>query len=168
LAQCAKFFAAHPQLARVAAHDTAGSVRALMERGDASFGAIAGRRAGALYGASLLAENIEDHAENYTRFLLLEPKPRVPPGARKVSLALRLAHRPGALSRALEPLAASGIDLLKIESRPLHGSPWQYLFYLDLLAPHEDPSSHQALKALEARVDSLRLLGWYPPAALSR
>lgn len=165
LAQCEKFFAAHPQIKRVAAEDTAGSVRQMMERREASRAAIAGARAAAVYGAIVLREHLEDHQENYTRFLLLEPKAARAPeaatntGADKLSLVIKLAHQPGALFHALEPFARRRIDLLKIESRPVRGAPWQYYFYLDLRA--DDRQTAEAIDELRGRADEVRVLGHY-------
>jgi len=120
-------------LKRVPAEDTAGSVREMMERGDKQFGAIAGHRAAGHYGAVILQENIQDNAENFTRFVLLLPPEEAKryrgPDAKKISLAMRLAHKPGALLASLEPFAKHGVNLLKIESRPIHGRPWEYQFY---------------------------------------
>ena len=136
LAQCERFFAAHPQWKRVPAEDTAGSVRETLSRGDKSCAAIAGRRAAERYNGVILAESIQDNAENFTRFVLLVPEKEVAawlsPDARKVSLAMRLAHRPGALLASLEPFAKHGVNLLKIESRPIHGRPCEYQFFIDV------------------------------------
>src|SRR5216684_4712213 len=130
LAQCEKFFLAHPHLKRIPAEDTAGSVRDVVTRGDKSAAGIAGRRAAIHYGGVILAETIQDNAENFTRFVLLLPENEaaawLSPEARKVSLAMRLAHRPGALLASLEPFAKHAVNLLKIESRPIHGRPWEY------------------------------------------
>ena len=167
LAQCEKFFAAHLHIKRIATEDTAGSVRQMMERGDPTFAAIAGRRAARLYEAQLLREHLEDHRENYTRFLLLTPAGVSPPdlGAPdKLSLVMKLAHRPGALHQALAPFAARNIDLLKIESRPVRGAPWQYHFYLDLQTSLARPAANEALAELRALTDEVRLLGCYPSA----
>src|SRR6266403_6247267 len=127
LAQCERFFAAHPQWTRVPAEDTAGSVREALSHGDKSCAAIAGRRAAEHYHGVILAESIQDNAENFTRFVLLFPESEaaawISPDARKVSLAMRLAHRPGALLASLEPFARQAVNLLKIESRPIHGRP---------------------------------------------
>jgi prephenate dehydratase len=193
LAQCEKFFLSHPELKRVPAEDTAGSVRDVLASGDLSSAGIAGRSAALRYGGVILSEGIQDNAENYTRFVLLIPVQRDKSGAAwcstsrassaetdlmtelfvrrcdhlpthlKMSLALRLAHKPGALLAALQPFARHGINLLKIESRPIHGSPWEYQFFLDVqtdaLAQLE-----QALKELTAATSFLRILGAYPPA----
>src|SRR5256885_652266 len=138
LAQCEKFFLAHEHLKRVPAEDTAGSVREALSRGDKSCAAIAGRRAAEHYRGAILAESIQEKSENFTRFVLLLPEseaaPWISPDARKVSLAMRLAHRPGALLASLEPFATHGVNLLKIESRPIHGRPWEYQFFIDVEA----------------------------------
>jgi prephenate dehydratase len=82
-------------------------------------------------------------------------------GGNKLSLVMQLPHRPGALSRALEPFARRDINLLKIESRPIQGHPWRYRFYLDLAASPQQPGVTDALKELQDRADSVRILGWY-------
>lgn len=167
LAQCERFFAAHPQIKRIVAEDTAGSVRQMMERGEPTYAAIAGRRAASIYGAKILREHLEDHQENYTRFLLLTPaadESLVLTGADKLSLVVKLAHRPGALHHALAPFAERAIDLLKIESRPVRGKPWQYHFYLDLQTSLDERAATEALAELRARTDEVRLLGCYSSA----
>jgi len=115
LAQCERFFSGSPKLKRVPAEDTAGSVLEMMERGpDKHFGAIAGRRAAGHYGAVILQENIQDNAENFTRFVLLLPPEQAKlyrgADAKKISLAMRLAHKPGALLASLEPVAKHGVN----------------------------------------------------------
>lgn len=164
LAQCERFFAERPHLRRVASDDTAASARRVVERGDPTRAAIASARAARLYGGIILRERLEDHSENYTRFLLLSPTPRVDARADKLSLVMRLRHEPGALYAALEPLARRGLDLLKIESRPVRGEPWQYRFYLDLQATADEPRVVEALAELRHQAEELRLLGCYPSA----
>jgi prephenate dehydratase len=164
LAQCERFFSSHPQLKRVPAEDTAGSVRELLSRGDQSCAAIAGRRAAEYYHGVILAESIQDNAENFTRFVLLLPEKEAAawdsPDARKVSLAMRLAHRPGALLASLEPFARHGVNLLKIESRPIHGRPWEYQFFIDVEAA-DVARLDQALSEVRAATSELRVLGRY-------
>ncbi|MBV8855869.1 MAG: prephenate dehydratase [Acidobacteria bacterium] len=167
LAQCERFFASRPDIRRVAADDTAGSVANVLRRGDPSCAAVAGRRAAETYGGQILRAGLEDHPENYTRFVLLAPEPSDAKGADKLSLVLKLAHRPGALHHALEPFARRGIDLLKIESRPLRGQPWEYHFYLDLRGAPRDPELSAALEELQARTASVRVLGHYASAKTS-
>jgi len=168
LAQCERFFAAHPQWKRVPAEDTAGSVREALSGGDKSCAAIAGRRAAEHYKGVILAESIQDNAENFTRFVLLVPEREVPdwlaPGARKISLAMRLAHRPGALLASLEPFAKNGVNLLKIESRPIHGRPWEYQFFIDVEAG-EVTRLDQALSEVRSATSELRVLGRYVAAS---
>ena len=164
LAQCERFFASRPDIRRTAAEDTAGSVAEVVRAGDPTRAAVAGRRAAEIYGGRILREGLEDHAENYTRFLLLAPTPAPADGADKLSLVVRLAHRPGALHHALEPFARRSIDLLKIESRPLRGRPWEYHFYLDLRACPLDAEADAALAELRGRAASIRVLGYYASA----
>ena len=168
LAQCERFFAAHPQWKRVPAEDTAGSVREALSRGDKSCAAIAGRRAAEHYKGVILAESIQDNAENFTRFVLLIPENDAPswlsPDARKVSLAMRLAHRPGALLASLEPFAKHGVNLLKIESRPIHGRPWEYQFFIDVEAS-DVARLDQALADVRTATSELRVLGRYVAAS---
>jgi len=168
LAQCERFFAAHPQWKRLPSEDTAGSVRELLARGDKSCAAIAGRRAAAHYHGLILAEGIQDNAENFTRFVLLVPERDaatwISKEARKTSLAMRLAHRPGALLASLEPFAKHGVNLLKIESRPIHGRPWEYQFFIDLEAEDATNLDH-ALAEVRKATSELRVLGRYVAAS---
>jgi len=167
LAQCERFFAAHPQWKRVPAEDTAGSVREALALGNKSHAAIAGRRAADHYRGVILAEGIQDNAENFTRFVLLlrpeEAAAASSPGARKMSIAMRLAHRPGSLLAALEPFARHEVNMLKIESRPIHGRPWEYQFFLDVEA--EVPGRLEAaLEGVRKVTSELRVLGLYAAA----
>jgi prephenate dehydratase len=167
LAQCEHFFVSHPALKRVPAEDTAGSVREIMARGDKSAAAIAGWRAAGRYGAIILRESIQDDAENFTRFVLLLPPTEAKRyralDARKMSLAMRLAHRPGALLASLEPFANHGANLLKIESRPIHGKPFEYQFYVDVESERLD-ELQQALEEVRAATSDFRVLGLYRAA----
>jgi prephenate dehydratase len=167
LAQCEQFFSGNPRLRRVVTEDTAGSVRAVVRSGDRTRAAIAGRRAAEIYGGAILREHLEDNSENYTRFLLLSPSSDATENADKLSLVFQLDHRPGALYHALEPFARRTVNLMKIESRPVHGSPWQYRFYLDLQASRRDPEVAAALGELESLVVDLRILGSYVSAPRS-
>ncbi len=168
LAQCERFFALHPTLKRAVAEDTAGSVRTVLRSGDPTRGAIAGERAAEIYGGVILREHLEDNRENYTRFLLLSKTHRAIPDADKISLVFELDHRPGALSRALAPFSGRGINLMKIESRPVHGSPWQYRFHLDLQMAADDDRAKAALAELAGFVVRLRVLGSYASATAGR
>ena len=168
LAQCERFFAAHARLKRVLAEDTAGSVRQVLARGKKSAAAIAGRRAAEHYGGVILAESIQDNAENFTRFVLLVPSDRAKEfassEAKKMSIAMRLAHRPGSLLASLEPFARFGVNLLKIESRPIHGQPWEYQFFIDVEADLR-AKLNAALSAARTATSDLRVLGCYVAAS---
>ncbi len=164
LAQCERFFASHPGIKRVATDDTAGSVREVMGAGDPNRAGIASRRAAKVYGAQILREHLEDHPENYTRFLLLATSPEIAADADKLSLVLHLAHKPGSLCSALGAFAKRNLNLLKIESRPIPGTPWSYCFYLDLQASLNDPGTRAALEELKQFTDSAKVLGCYPQA----
>jgi prephenate dehydratase len=167
LAQCECFFEANPRIKRLPAEDTAGSVREMMSRGDKSCAAIAGERAAAHYGAIILRQSIQDNAENFTRFVLLLPPEEAQRfrarDAKKMSLTMRLAHKPGALLASLEPFAKNGVNLLKIESRPIHGRPFEYQFYVDVEAERHD-WLEKALREVRAATSELRVLGLYAAA----
>ncbi len=164
LAQCERFFTSYPSIKRVTAEDTAGSVRDVLSAGDRAKAAIASRRAAAVYGGVILREHLEDHPENYTRFLLLAPSADVAEDADKLSLVLYLAHKPGSLCRVLDAFARRDLNLLKIESSPIPGTPWSYSFYLDLQGSLKDPNTRAALDELNQFTDSVKVLGCYPQA----
>ena len=164
LDQCRKFLAANPQIRRIATEDTAGSVARVVAQSDPSRAAIAGKRAAEQYGGLILREHLEDSSENYTRFLLLTRSADFSEDADKLSLVIELPHQPGALHDALEPFAQRGIDLLKIEGRPVKGRPWEYCFYLDLRGSANDREVMAALEELSSRRVETRLLGAYRSA----
>jgi len=166
LDQCRRFLAANPRIRRIAAEDTAGSVARIVEQGDPTRAAIAGKRAAEQYGGVILREHLEDSSENYTRFLLLTPSAEFPEGADKVSLVIELPHQPGALHNALEPFARRSIDLLKIQGRPVKGRPWEYCFYLDLRSSPNDVELTAALNELRERRVETRILGAYRSAVV--
>jgi len=175
LAQCERFLRAHPQMEAVPAYDTAGSVKMVMERRRSDEGAIAGRSAATVHGAQIVSSAIENHTQNFTRFLLLarpekalEIKVPDQASARKTSVVFQLGNRPGALFKALAVFALRDIDLSKIESRPIEGKPWEYSFYLDLLGDSADPPVARALANLGEVTESVRLLGCYPRAPAAR
>ena len=167
LAQCERFFGQHPSVKRLPAEDTAGSVREALARGDKSHAAIAGKYAAERYRGAILAERIQDDTENFTRFVLLRPAKHAANAAagdaRKMSIAMRLAHRPGSLLSSLEPFARNGVNLLKIESRPIHGRPWEYQFFVDVEADAVD-RLETALGELRDAAHEVRVLGLYPAA----
>jgi len=172
LAQCERFLRANPQIEVVPAHDTAGSVRLIFENGRREEAAIAGNEAASVYGAEILAEGIEDNRENFTRFLLLARQDhagrialQAKSGNRKTSIVFRVANRPGALFRSIASFALRDIDLMKIESRPIQGRPWEYSFYLDLAGDSRDEAVARALDHLAELAESVRVLGSYSAAS---
>ncbi|HNU06558.1 MAG TPA: prephenate dehydratase [Pyrinomonadaceae bacterium] len=161
LAQCERFFAAHPELTGVAADDTAGSVMRVVESGDPTRAAIGGKRTAAIYGGKILREHIEDHAENFTRFALLTNATEPSTKGAKISLIVRLKHQPGALHNAMRPFVRRGINLLKIESRPIRGMPSEFNFYFDLQAPANESELRGALDEISEFASEVRFLGRY-------
>ena len=173
LNQCLDFFAANPQIERIPHYDTAGSAKMVMAQELADAGAIASAVAAEIYGARILRRSIESDRQNFTRFFLL----RTPDYARthpvkaaanavwKTSIVFSTRNIPGALFRALSAFALRDLNLTKIESRPLRGKPWEYLFYLDFLGPVDDPVARNALNHLRELADMLRILGCYPKGA---
>ena len=166
LDQCRRFLAANPQIERIAAEDTAGSGARVVARGDRARAAIAGRRAAEKYGGVILRAHLEDSSENYTRFLLLSPEQDFPKDADKLSIVIELPHQPGALHSALEPFARRGLDLLKIEGRPVKGRPWEYCFYLDVRGSSADREVIDTLSELSRSRVETRILGAYLSAAM--
>jgi prephenate dehydratase/chorismate mutase len=164
LEQCRRFLGANPQIKRLPAEDTAGSVARVIALRDPTRAAIAGKRAAEKYGGVILRQHLEDSSENYTRFLLLNPTAEFPAAADKLSMVIELPHHAGALHDALEPFARREIDLLKIEGRPVKGRPWEYCFYLDVRGSVNDSEVRLALDELHARRVEVRILGSYVSA----
>ncbi len=171
LDQCLDFFAHNKQIQRETFYDTAGSVKMIMEQRPAASAAIASELAAKIYKAKILKRGIEDDRENFTRFFLLERAGAKPRGGAarsskpwKTSLVFTTHNIPGALFRALSALALRDLSLTKIESRPLRGKPWEYLFYIDLIGRSEDKAVKNALSHLGELCDFLRVLGTYRAA----
>jgi len=173
LNQCLDFFARNPQIERVPFYDTAGSIKMLAEEGLADAAGIASSVAAEIYGAHVLRRSIESDRQNFTRFFLLRTPEYVrrhpvranPRIAWKTSLVFSVRNIPGSLFRALSAFALRDLNLIKIESRPLRGKPWEYLFYVDLLGRSDTPEALNALRHLEELADFLRVLGCYPKGA---
>jgi prephenate dehydratase len=168
LNQCLDFLAANPQMERVTFYDTAGSVKMVMEEGVRDGAAIASAVSADIYGARILRRSIEDDRQNYTRFFLLRRKDQKTLASRetgkkgwKTSLVFTTRNQPGSLFKALSAFALRDLSLTKIESRPLRGRPWEYLFYVDLLGSVEEERVKRALGHLEELADMLRVLGCY-------
>jgi prephenate dehydratase len=168
LAQCGRFLRQHPEMQPEPMHDTAGAVRVVIERRQPGEAAIASETAANIYGGVVLATNVEDDPQNFTRFFLLAPpNASIRPLAAsteqrwKTSLLLEIANTPGSLHRALGVFATAGIDLSKIESRPIPGKPRDYAFYLDVIGNLSDAAIAKAIEQLRAHADSLTVLGSY-------
>ncbi len=166
LGQCRRFFEKHRRIASESYYDTAGSVKMLMEEAPDGAAAIASAAAARVYGAHILKRSIEDDRRNFTRFFLLTRKaPASTPGKNpKTSIVFATRNVPGALFRCLSAFALRDINLMKIESRPLRGKPWEYLFYLDFLGSVEEPRCRRALEHLQELTDLLQVLGCYQEA----
>jgi chorismate mutase/prephenate dehydratase len=163
LAQCRGFLDSL-QASGEPSYDTAGSAKMIMERGLREAAAIAGEKAAALYGLEILRKDIEDDPENYTRFFVVGKNDAVPTGNDKTSIVFGTIHSPGSLHRALNELAVRGINLTKIESRPIRGTPWEYHFYVDFEGHRNDRSCSDALRALASSTTFVKILGSYPQA----
>ena len=169
LSQCRKFLASHPELEAMPFYDTAGSVKYLMENQLRDVAGIAPELAASQYGAQVLLPAIEDHAQNFTRFHLVRRSddPYLLPAQQpenKMSVAFAIDHRPGTLVAALERLAWAGVDLTKIESRPVPGSPWEYVFYVDVRFDSAS-MAEAAVAALMEHCRMVKVLGRYRAAS---
>lgn len=162
LAQCAGYLKSLPGIKVEPVYDTAGSVKIIRSQDDPSLAAIASLQAAQIFGMQVLAEHIEDNQANFTRFLVVAAEPVHPVENAKTSIVFTLKNEPGSLYRAMREFATRGIDLCKIESRPLVGSPWEYLFYIDLMGSTENDPVKEALAELGQFAPILRVLGSYP------
>jgi prephenate dehydratase len=168
LSQCRRFLASHPEFEVMPFYDTAGSVKHVMAEGLRNVAGIAPELAAVQYGGEILAAGIEDNEQNFTRFHLvrrLEDPPLLEATApeNKMSLAFAIDHRPGTLVAALQRLAWAGVDLTKIESRPVPGSPWEYVFYVDVR--FDTPGKAEvAVAALIEHCRMVKVLGRYVAA----
>ncbi len=167
LDQCRDLFAKNPKLEPVPFYDTAGSVKHIVAERLRDGAAIASRRAAEVYAGKILKAGIEDDKKNFTRFFLIERgkiergKPRAARDADKTSLAFSVRNIPGALFKALSVFALRDISLSKIESRPMRGRPWEYVFFVDLLRG-DDEASRNALRHLSEVAELVKVLGIYP------
>ena len=166
LSQCRRWLRAHAEIEAVPSYDTAGSVKRLIEAGWSDAAAIAPELAARQYGAEVLVRDVEDHADNFTRFYVLtrEDGAGWPEDANKVSLAFSLEHRPGALLGALAGFSSAGLNLTRIESRPVPGRPWEYIFFLDLRFEN-GADLDESFRQLHESCQHLRVLGRYRSAA---
>lgn len=163
LDQCRNFFRARAGVVSVPFYDTAGSVRHVISEDLRDAAAIAARRAAAQYGGHILLSDIEDDRQNYTRFLLITQSKKISRDSNKTSLAFALKNVPGVLFKALSVFALRDISLSKIESRPLRGHPWEYVFFADILRG-DDEAARNALRHLAEIAEFVKVLGIYPAA----
>ncbi len=165
LAQCDGYLRAHGWKSEVF-YDTAGAVKHLSASPDRDMvgctAAIASCRAAEVYKMQVLAEGIEDNPANFTRFQVISQTPAPPGEDAKTTIVFTLKNEPGSLFKALSVFALRDIDLTKIESRPLVGKPWEYLFYIDFASSTDQPVVARALAHLEEYANTLRILGSYP------
>lgn len=162
LGQCEGYLKGFKNIEPVPFFDTAGSARHVKETNDRSLAAIASAEAGKNYGLKVLASSIEDNPHNFTRFIVIgrNQKIEVKPKAKgKTSVVFALKNIPGALYKALSVFALRDIDLLKIESRPIHGSPWKYMFYLDIEGWSIDDPIAKAITHLQEITEYIKILG---------
>jgi prephenate dehydratase len=163
LDQCRDFFRKHPKIEAIPFYDTAGSVKHVIENGSRDAAGIAGCHAASVYKGRILVAGIEDDKRNFTRFFLIRKGRRMVPGANKTSIAFRVKNVPGALFKALSVFALRDISLSKIESRPMRGRPWEYVFYADLLCG-DDKIARNALRHLAESASPVKVLGVYVAA----
>ena len=164
LAQCSDFLSRLKNCDQETYMDTAEAAKKISAEGDPSQAAIASEEAGRIYGLKVLKRNLANQRENFTRFVVVAPRPsqvdsRVPC---KTSLVLSTGHHEGALLKALAILDEHKINLTKLESRPMQGSPFTYIFYLDFEGNASDPKIQEALVRLSGATNYLRILGTYP------
>lgn len=177
LDQCRDFFQRHPKIEAVPFYDTAGSVKHVIANQLKDAAGIAGKQAAREYSGNILESSIEDDKRNFTRFFLLRKVGRgaakkkgsadyhrlIPRGANKTSIVFQVKNTPGALFKSLSVFALRDISLSKIESRPMRGRPWEYVFYVDFLRGDDEPARN-ALRHLGEVAEFVKVLGIYPAA----
>jgi prephenate dehydratase len=168
LDQCRDFFRQHPRIEAVPFYDTAGSVKHVIGEKLKDSAGIAGKQAAREYSGKILKSGIEDDKKNFTRFFLIQKRradyrKSLPKGANKTSIAFKVKNVPGALFKSLSVFALRDISLSKIESRPMRGRPWEYVFYVDFLRGDDEPAQN-ALRHLGEVADFVKVLGVYPAA----
>ncbi|MGA3246163.1 MAG: prephenate dehydratase [Bacteroidota bacterium] len=162
LGQCEEYLRSLKRVSVAAYYDTAGSAKMIREEGRKDAAAIASARAARTYGLSILKRNVESNHHNYTRFIVLSARKDLAKSKEKTSIVFAAKNVPGALFKALAVFALREINMLKIESRPHVGKPWEYLFYLDIEGSPSETRVRQALKHLDELTTFVRVLGAYP------
>jgi prephenate dehydratase len=164
LAQCEEFLRSM-HIEPIPVHDTAGAARQVAEAGARDEAAIASVEAAKVFGLAVLAERIQTDTENFTKFAVIGEEDAGLGTPDKTSLVMAVLDEPGSLLHSLEPFAARGINLHKLESRPRRGRPFEYLMYVDVMAAGDDPALREALSEVERHTSLLRVLGTYRSAA---
>ena len=159
--QCRQFLDRHGSWELVSVSDTARAVRHIRDRGDISEAAIAGNDAAEAFGMAVMEENIETNPRNFTRFVIVGREGLQNGERRKSSIVFSTGNQPGSLYGVLRIFAENDINLVKLESRPIHGKPWEYMFYVDLEADAESPAFEDILRRLEASSEFLKIIGSY-------
>ena len=162
LFQCERYLNAHPAWKQVPQADTAGSAKMVAGSGELTKAAICSARAAELYGLTILARGINHNAQNTTRFVVVSPRLELRPGADKISTLFVLPHQAGSLHEVLTVFAVHGLNMVKLESRPLPGQSWQYMFFLEFAGAPGDPAVDDALHELAQTTGEFRVLGWFP------
>ena len=162
LFQCERFLNAHPAWKQVPQTDTAGSAQMVADSGDLTKAAVCSARAAELYGLEILARGVNHNAHNTTRFVVASPRLELRPGADKVSTLFVLPHEAGSLHEILTVFSLHGLNLMKLESRPLPGRSWEYMFFLEFTGRPGDPAVGDALHELAQTTGEFRVLGWFP------
>lgn len=168
LEQCEKFFEEYPHIEEVIYHDTAGAAHHVQETKDMSLGAIASSQAADLYHLSILKQSIEDNPHNWTRFFIVSQKDESPTDADKVSIMFSVHDKPGSLFRAMKVIADHGLNMSKIQSRPIEGKPFEYFFYVDLEFPSKTVYQvKDTLAHLQMETGFLKTIGFYKKDTLA-
>ena len=161
LRQCSDFFAAHPEIAAVPMRNTAVAAEYVANSGRDDIAVIASRACAELYGLEVVSDAVSNARANYTRFICISRKLEIYPQARRISLMLDLAHEPGALNAVVSRLAIAGVNLVKLESRPIPDSEFEFCFYFDMMGSVADPDIVRLLGELESHCDRFVFLGCY-------
>lgn len=161
LAQCKKYLEAHPAWKTVEAENTAGAAMKVQEENIKSQAAIASREAGEVFGLSILAENICENDRNSTRFIIVSKSPVYEKTAGKISICFELPHESGTLYNMLSHIIYNGLNMTKIESRPIPGKTWEYRFFIDFEGNLKDSAVKNALRGIRAEANLMRVLGNY-------
>lgn len=161
LLQCAQYLKERPDWTQTAVRNTAVAAKLVAERGDPTKAAIGSRRCAALYGLEVLAEGINDNDENFTRFVVVSPALELREGRNKISALFTLSHQSGTLYRILSVFAHGGLNMMKLESRPIPGRSWEYRFFLDFSGDLAAPGMEETLREAGEAAEEFRVLGNY-------